>query len=137
MARLSYPALEFDNLTQMIDIVRSGQVLEKHSLFANLLWNIQGPLQALAFGNPDKTEPVAVAERDAEQQADFEEHLEVFAESLHRACLHYRESQLSAPVGFDVKTIDPETILVIINLVLQLIDAWRKRKQNPQPIPQE
>jgi hypothetical protein len=138
MARLPYPTLEFDNLTRIIDIIRAGQIVEKRSLFANLVWNVQGPLMALALGNPDKTAATASVEEDADLQADFEERLGVFAEMLDRARLHYGAVQTAAPGDSDAKTIDPATILAIINLVLQLIDAWRKRKQNPQqaPIPQ-
>jgi hypothetical protein len=130
MARLPYPALALDNITQAIDLFRSGQVVEKRGLFANLAWNIQGPLMALAFGNPDKA--AVASANEADDQIDFEERLDEFAGVLQRARAQFGAVGAPAPGDSDAKSIDPATILAIVNLVLQLIDAWRKRKQNPQ-----
>ena len=140
MARLPYPSLALDNLTAAIDLFRAGQVIEKRDLFANLAWNIQGPLQALAFGNPDKQLSGAAAEEDADFQADLDERLDEFAGILDRTLVQFSAVAAAGADAADTKTIDPATILAIINVVLQLIDAWRKRRQNseptPQPIPQ-
>jgi hypothetical protein len=136
MARVSYPALAFDNLTAAIDLFRAGQVMEKRSLFANLAWNIQGPLQALVFGDPDKQLVGAVFAEDAELQADLEDRLHEFAEILHRTLVQFSTVAAAGAGDADTQAIDPATILAIVNVVLQLIDAWRKRRQNPQPAPQ-
>ena len=135
MARLPYPALALDNLTAAIDVFRAGEVVEKRDLFANLAWNIQGPLQALVFGNPDRQVASSAAE-NADLMADFDEHLDEFAGVLNRNLVQFSAVAASGAEAADTKAIDPATILAIVNLVLQLIDAWRKRKQNPQPAPQ-
>jgi hypothetical protein len=132
MSRLPYPALAFDNLTAAIDIVRAGQVLEKRDLFANLAWNIQGPLQSLAFGNPDKP----LTSGNADFQIGLDERIEEFAAVLDGARSQCRAVAATGPAAADAQAVDPATILAIVNIVLQLIDAWRKRRQNPQPIPQ-
>jgi hypothetical protein len=135
MARLPYPALALDNLTLAIDLFRSGMVVEKRDLFANLVWNIQGPLQSLVFGDPDK-KAVSAATDGFELVADFEERLEEFAGVLDRASAQFANVSATKPNDGDAKSVDPATILAIVNLVLQLIDAWRKRRQTPAPIPQ-
>jgi hypothetical protein len=129
MARLPYPSLAFDNLTAAIDIVRAGTVMEKRDLFANLVWNIQGSLQPLVFGNPDKPLTGGTIEEDADFQADLGERIEVFAGILDRARKQYNAVAAANAVEADAQTIDPATILAIVNVVLQLIDAWRKRRQ--------
>jgi hypothetical protein len=126
MTRLPYPSLAFENITAAIDLVRSGTVVEKRDLFANLVWNLQGPLQSLVFGNPDK--PLTAA-TDSTLQPDLGERLEEFAWTLDCARSQYASVAANRVEG-DAGTIDPETILSIVNLVLQLIDAWRKRRQN-------
>jgi hypothetical protein len=135
MARLPYPALALDNLTLAIDLFRSGMVVEKRDLFANLVWNIQGPLQSLVFGDPDK-KAVSAAFEGFDLIADFEERLEEFAGVLNRDSAQFVAVSAAKPGDEDPKSIDPATILAIVNLVLQLIDAWRKRRQTPAPIPQ-
>ncbi len=55
---------------------------------------------------------------------------------LNRGLAQYGTVASSGAGDADPKAIDPATILAIVNVVLQLIDAWRKRKQNPQPAPQ-
>jgi hypothetical protein len=131
MARLPYPPLAFDNLTAAIDLVRAGRVLEERDLFANLVWNLQGPLQSLVFGNPDKQVGDAAVEADADESADLDERLEEFAAVLGSA----RPQCCAAAVEAEAQAFDPATILAIVHVVLQLIDAWRKRRQNPQPAP--
>jgi hypothetical protein len=135
MARLPYPSLAFDNLSLAIDIFRSGLVVEKRDLFANLVWNIQGPLQALVFGDPDK-QAVSATESGFDLQADFDERLDEFAGILNRSLVQFGTATASNTGDSDTKTIDPATILAIVNVVLQLIDAWRKRRQTPAPAPQ-
>jgi hypothetical protein len=132
MARLSYPALAFDNLTAAIDIVRAGQIVAKRDLFANLVWNIQGPLQSLVFGNPDKPTVVEILAEEADRQANIEDRLEEFGSLLLCAQKQYEVASATAATDADPKAIDPATILAIVNIVLQLIDTWRKRKQNQQ-----
>jgi hypothetical protein len=129
MTRVSYPALTFENLTAAIDIVRAGQVLEKRDLFANLVWNIQGPLQSLVFGNPDKQTVAAILADNADLHADLEDRLGEFGNLLLCAQKQYLMAEATAVTDPDPKAVDPATILAIVNIVLQLIDAWRKRKQ--------
>ncbi|MCC6125685.1 MAG: hypothetical protein IT426_12030 [Pirellulales bacterium] len=128
MARLPYPALALDNITRAIDIVRAGQVVEKRDLFANLAWNLQGPLQALVFGNPDAPPTAAAIDEDADLAADLDERLDEFAWVLDCARSQYNAVAAANDVAADAKSIDPATILAIVNIVLQLIDAWRKRR---------
>jgi hypothetical protein len=134
MSRLPYPPLAFENLTQAIGIFRTGEIVEKRALFANLAWNVQGPLMALVFGDPDRTLG-AVFDEDADHEADLEKHLDDFEGMLIRTKMQLSSVALSAR-GPDAQAIDPATILAIVNVVLQLLDAWRKRRQNPQPAPQ-
>jgi hypothetical protein len=129
MARLPYPALAFDNLTAAIDLFRAGEVVEKRDLFANLVWNIQGPLQSLVFGDPDKKSTSASVGEDSEAQADMDERLEEFGGMLDRALPQLSAAAVAGSTDAGVAAIDPQTILAIINVVLQLIDAWRKRRQ--------
>jgi hypothetical protein len=136
MARLSYPALAFDNLTATIDLFRAGQVLEKRDLFANLVWNIQGPLQSLIFGDPDRKTLATADGEDADGQADLDERLDEFGKILDRAVPQLSAVAVANCTDADATAIDPATILAIVNVVLQLIDAWRRRRQNPQPAPQ-
>jgi hypothetical protein len=126
MARLPYPALAFDNLTAAIDLFRAGEVIERRDVFANLVWNIQGPLQSLVFGDPDKK---AVSADDPEAQADMDERLDEFGSMLDRALPQLSAVAVADSTHADTAAIDPQTILAIVNVVLQLIDAWRKRKQ--------
>jgi hypothetical protein len=135
MSRLSYPALAFENISAAIDLVRAGQVVEKRDLFANLVWNIQGPLQSLVLGNPDKPLTAAADDEAVDSQIDLGERLDEFAWMLDNAQKQYCAVAAAKPVDADAQTIDPATILSIVNIVLQLIDAWRKRR-NPPPTPQ-
>ena len=73
---------------------------------------------------------------DADLQADIDERFEEFAWILDCAQSQFNAVAAASAVEADAKAIDPATILAIVNVVLQLIDAWRKRRQNPQPIPQ-
>jgi hypothetical protein len=104
-------------------------------LFANLVWNIQGPLQALVFGDPDK-QAVSAAVAGFDLQADFDERLDEFAGILNRSRAQFGTATAANAGDGNTNTIDPATILAIVNVVLQLIDAWRKRRQNPAPAPQ-
>jgi hypothetical protein len=136
MSRLPYPALAFDNLTAAIDLVRAGQVVEKRDFFANLVWNLQGPLQSLVFGNPDKQATGESLAASVDAAIDLGERLDEFSWMLDSALKQCATVSAANSVEADSQAVDPATILSIINLVLQLIDAWRKRKQTPQPIPQ-
>jgi hypothetical protein len=55
---------------------------------------------------------------------------------LDRAFRQLSAVAVANATNADAAAIDPQTILAIINVVLQLIDAWRKRRQNPQPASQ-
>jgi hypothetical protein len=136
MARLPYPVLAFDNLTAAIDLFRAGQVLEQRDLFANLAWNIQGPLQSLVFGDPDRKSLAAADGEAPDGQADLDERLDEFGKMLDRSMAQFSAVAATRSTDADTHAVDPATILAIINVVLQLIDAWRKRRQIPQPIPQ-
>jgi hypothetical protein len=105
-------------------------------LFANLIWNLQGPLQSLVFGNPDKPTTGESVAASSDTAIDLGERLDEFSWMLDSALKQCAAVSAANSVAADSQTVDPATILSIINLVLQLIDAWRKRKQTPQPIPQ-
>ena len=134
MPRLPYPALAFDNLSQAIDIFWSGKIAEELPLFADLAWNLQGAIQALALGDPDHL-PAAASVEDADAQADLEERLDQFASILNRVLIHFSETPVGSTAAAETGVVDPATILAIVNVVLQLIDAWRKRRQKPSPAP--
>jgi hypothetical protein len=135
MTRLAYPTLAFDSLSQAIGLLRAGQAIEQRALFANLVWNVQGSLQALALGDPDKQLAGGAGNGYATPPA-LESQLEEFDGALRSAQSQLAAATTAAAESDAPNAVDPATIMAIINVVLQLIDAWRKRRQTPAPIPQ-
>jgi len=121
--RISYPQFSLEPITEAIGIITSGQVIARKEVLASDLWYVQGAVQGLLLGNPDRQ---IVGGDSAEIDAELDK-LDASLEAAHTQCcaIEYDDQ----PGAFD-----PMIIFQIIQMLLPLIQAWRQRR-NPQPKP--
>jgi hypothetical protein len=117
--RISYPQFSLDPITEAIGIIQNGQVMAQKQLLACDLWNVQGAIQGLIFGNPDgHTVGAAHGEVDAKYrelagllesaQAQIDDHL----------------ADAADPLTATTSSFDPNKLAQIIALVLAMIQDW-------------
>ena len=113
---VDYPAqLPVEAGTQVFDIVRRGAILTESDVFAHRAWNIQGYLQSRAFGNPGNLAAESFGVSNGE--------LEELEQKLTTAVDELEKNQYTG--GIEAGAIDPVTIIMAIDLIIQLIKILR------------
>lgn len=113
MAAVAYPAgLPVSCGSEIVRIVTSKRIVEERAQFGHCLWVCQGFLQSVVLGNPPEHDHAFSAVGDEDEQLT----------AVYDA--------LSPLVGFGAGSEDaaitPAEILVVVQLVLKLIELFRK-----------
>lgn len=113
-------------------------IFELHDIYTNLkdgnYWTAVRKLATLlnALVNPTTGKasgPVQWTDTDAVELDDICSRLESF---VWEPASFPTDGKLKAP---NAPAVDPATIIMLVELVLQLVSAWRKRRNPPAPIP--
>lgn len=114
-----YPeTLPVECVTEIIGIVRSGEVREKVDHLANCAWTIAGYGLRVSLGEPQHEETFGSA-GDVDQ-------LEECKAALESAC----SEQESFGAAADAEAIDPATLAIILQLAIKVITALINRRKN-------
>lgn len=112
-----YPPFQLECVTEIVSIVRRGAVREELKSFAKHAYTLQGAIQGAIIGEPDDIGPlIGSAQIDPFKLAE-----------AHDALVNAQGQLQSFGAAEDAEAIDPETILLIVQLVAKLIEALRKR----------
>jgi hypothetical protein len=116
LSHQAYPAFSLDCVKDVIRIVRGGTITAELPLFAKCVYTLVGAGLGAAIGEPPDVAPaLAAADSDAEL----------------RECCAALESvagvQMAAAEG--EQAIDPATIALLVQLAVQLIQAFLNRKK--------
>jgi hypothetical protein len=121
MSHHPYPAvLPTECLTTVISLIRNRQVADQPAEFANCLWTMVGFGLKLGFGDPDAHEEKFGA---ADVPSDKE------LNECHAALASYEDDGPSFAAAEGEQAIDPATIVVLVQLVMQIIEFLRNRKK--------
>lgn len=113
-----YPPFQLECVTEIVSIVRRGAVREELKSFAKHAYTLQGAIQGAIIGEPDDIGPlIGSAQIDPDKLTE-----------AHDALVEAQGQLQSFGAGeTEAEAIDPETILLIVQLVAKLIEALRKR----------
>lgn len=119
-----YAAFDVDCVKDVIRIIRGGTVREELPLFAKCVHTLVGAGLGATIGEPPG--PLAAS-------AVAETVVEECSLSSLEECRHVLEDlQEDGPgtFGADEAAIDPATLAVLIQLAVQLLNAWINRKKS-------